>query len=92
MGNNNGNAQMDGLVERIVQVVIERLNPSVGHDELTSETPLIGRGLGLDSMAALELVTGLEEALGIELDESELSRETLSTIGSLADHIRPLLS
>jgi acyl carrier protein len=82
---------MDELVNRIVRVIRDRLDLTLGDLELSPETCLIGRGLGLDSMAILELVTGLEEELEIEIDESGLSKETLADIGSLARYLRPNL-
>lgn len=50
---------------------------------LTPDTLLIEE-LGLDSMSVLELLMGLEERLGIEIDSDRLEPEHLATIGGLA--------
>jgi acyl carrier protein len=36
--------------DRIKSVILERLNLKLGAKELTSVTPLVGRGIGLDSV------------------------------------------
>ncbi len=51
------------------------------------DTPLIGKGLGLDSVSVLGLVVGLEEEFNIFLEDSELSIELFKNIGSLCDYI-----
>ena len=81
-------AAMDELTKRISRVICERLNPALAEQEMTSETCLLGRGLGLDSMAVLELVTGLEAELDLIIDDAELSREIFDTIGSLASFLQ----
>ena len=71
-------------VDAIIRVIVDRINPSLDASSLSSETRLVKGGLALDSMAVLELVTGLEDELGILIDESELKLEVLDDIGSLA--------
>lgn len=55
------------------------------------DTPLIGRGLSLDSIAVLELLVGLENEWGLELDpDALLKADALRTVGTLADHLDAL--
>jgi acyl carrier protein len=72
------------LVETIIRVIVNRLNPDLDPKTLSAKTCLIGKGLGLDSIAVLSLVTGLEEELSILIDESELKLEMFADIESLA--------
>jgi acyl carrier protein len=71
-------------VDAIIRVIVTRLNPTLDAAALSAETRLVGSGLTLDSMALLELVTGLEDELGIMIDESRLEAEVFADIGSLA--------
>jgi acyl carrier protein len=71
-------------VDAIIRVLVTRLNPTLDADSLSAETRLVGGGLTLDSMALLELVTGLEDELGIMIDESRLDARVFADIGSLA--------
>jgi acyl carrier protein len=76
--------QVQKRVEAIIRVIVDRVNPDLDAAALSSDTCLVKEGLALDSMAMLELVTGLEDELGIMIDESELKIEVFDDIGSLA--------
>jgi acyl carrier protein len=76
--------QLQERVDAIIRVIVERLNPALDAAAMSSDTRLVGEGLVLDSVAVLELVTGLEDELGIMIDESQLEPKALEDIGSLA--------
>jgi len=50
---------------------------------LSTDTPLLGRGLGLDSMEVLTLTTALEERFFIQVADAELTPELFRSLGSL---------
>lgn len=52
-----------------------------------ADTPLLGRGIGLDSMETLVLVSGLESAFDIEIADEDLTVELFTSIGSLATYV-----
>jgi acyl carrier protein len=79
--------QFQERVDAIIRVILDRVNPSLDEATLSSETCLVETGLALDSVALLELVTGLEDDLDIMIDESELRREVLESIGSFARYL-----
>jgi acyl carrier protein len=76
--------QVQERVDAIIRVIVDRVNPDLDAAALSSDTCLVKKGLILDSMALLELVTGLEDELDIMIDESELKLEVFDNIGSLA--------
>src|SRR5262249_58124161 len=51
------------------------------------DTPLLGRGIGLDSMEALALTTALEEHFVLHVDDEDLTVGLFATVGTLADYI-----
>jgi acyl carrier protein len=63
---------------------LEDINP----DEIDENAPLIGSGLALDSIDALELVVKLEKEFGIKISSSEESKAALASVKALADFIR----
>ena len=75
---------MTKLEETIAQILTARVLPGSDAATLKPETGLIGSGLALDSIAILELVTGLEEKLDIMIDESTLEPEMFESIATLA--------
>ncbi len=54
----------------------------------TNDTRLLGAIPELDSMAVVTVLTELEEKLGIDVPDDEISAETFSTFGSLVDFVQ----
>ncbi|MCF3651481.1 phosphopantetheine-binding protein [Synoicihabitans lomoniglobus] len=79
----------DPLIPRLKQLIITTLKlEDVTPEELTDDEPLIGSGMNLDSIDALELVVVLEKEFGIKITSSEESREALASVAQLAAFIR----
>jgi acyl carrier protein len=54
-------------------------------DEIETDGPLFGEGLGLDSIDALEIAMVLEERYGVTLDDDpESNQRTFESVRSLA--------
>lgn len=79
----------DPLISKLKVIVVEtlRLEDVVAAD-IPDDEPLIGGGLSLDSIDALELVVRLEKEFGIKISSSEESRTALASIAALAAFIR----
>lgn len=79
----------DPLKTKLKQLIVATLKlEDVKPDDLADDEPLIGSGLNLDSIDALELVVTLEKEYGIKIKSSEESRQALASIGHLAEFIR----
>ncbi|HZQ08449.1 MAG TPA: phosphopantetheine-binding protein [Anaerolineae bacterium] len=50
-------------------------------------TPLLGRGIGLDSVEALRLSLGLENRFEIQIPDADLTVELFSSLGALTDYV-----
>jgi acyl carrier protein len=50
-------------------------------------TPLLGRGVGLDSIEALALATALESAFDVQIDDEELTVALFATLGTVVDFV-----
>jgi acyl carrier protein len=77
------------LIQRkIEQLLVSELkvNPAA-IAELNSSTPLLGRGIGLDSVETMALVVALEEEFGISIEDDELTVDLFKNIGTLTDGI-----
>jgi acyl carrier protein len=53
----------------------------------TRGTPLLGAVPELDSMAAVSLITTLEERFGIVIDDGDIDGDTFATVGTLVDFV-----
>ena len=70
----------------IKELIIEALNlEDIGPDDIESDAPLFGEGLGLDSIDALELGVAIRRKYGVNLDvDSEELRQHFESVGNLA--------
>jgi acyl carrier protein len=79
----------DPLITRLKHLIVDTLHlDGVTPDDIDENAPLIGSGLALDSIDALELVVKIEKEFGIKIGSSEESRQALASVASLADFIR----
>lgn len=66
--------ELQAIVLRVLRHHAPRYTGVIGLD-----TPIGAEGLGLDSVACVELVLALERETGLELREDALTEETLAT-------------
>lgn len=51
-------------------------------------TPLLGRGIGLDSVEVTALLLSLEQEFDLQIPDSELTLDLVRNLGSLSAYIR----
>ena len=79
------------LEQQIKQLIIESLTlEDISAEDIETDAPLFGdQGLGLDSVAALELGLAVQKKFGLQLDsEQQNLREHFASVAALADFIR----
>jgi len=54
---------------------------------LDAETPLLGRGLALDSVETVGLALGLEQTFNIQIPDGDLTDDMFENLGALVDYI-----
>ena len=80
---------MFSLQEEIKQIIIDTLNlEEMTANDIETEMPLFGDGLGLDSIDALELGLAIKNRYGIVLStEDEITKQIFYSVKTLADFI-----
>ena len=78
-------AQIEEAIKRILLTDLA-VDPAhlTGIDE---HTPLLGRGLELDSVETVGLALGLEQAFNIEIPDGDLTDDMFEDLGTLVDYI-----
>jgi len=52
-----------------------------------ADTPLLGRGVGLDSVEAMGLALALERDFDIQIPDGDLTVELFASLGALAEYV-----
>ncbi len=77
----------DEIKKRVKKVLLAGHLKDVDESDLMFDTPLFELGVGVDSVATLELLVALEDEFRISIDEEKLTAEDLQTIDSLSEFI-----
>lgn len=76
------------LIADIKRLIIERLKlEEITPEDIQTDAPLFGEGLGLDSIDALELVIGLEKEYGISIPDAEVGKRVFQSVRTIAQYI-----
>jgi acyl carrier protein len=77
---------MNETEQALKELIIEALNlEDLTPDDIETEAPLFGDGLGLDSIDALELGVAVRRKYGVNLDvDSEEIRDHFASVARLA--------
>jgi len=79
---------MEELILKIKEQVIEVLNlEDVEPDDIDTDAPLFGDGLGLDSIDALELIVLLEKQYGLKIEDPKDGKKIFYSIRTIAEYI-----
>lgn len=80
---------MDELKQEIKELIISSLElEDIKPEDIKDGAPIFGKGLGLDSIDALELGVAIKKKFGVKLSaESEDSRKHFASVNALAEFI-----
>ena len=76
------------LENKIKEIVVESLDlEDLTVQDIETDVPLFGEGLGLDSIDALELIVLMEKNYGIKLKDPSQGKEIFKSVAVMADYI-----
>lgn len=80
--------KLEGIADSVRRILMERLRlPPQAVGGLDWDTPLLGRGVGLDSVEAMALVTALEQEFAVEFQDEELTPSLFASLRSLVQAV-----
>jgi acyl carrier protein len=74
-------------IDDVLSVLNQSLQLGDRTREFSAQTRLLGNLPELDSMAIINLITGLEEHFGFRVDDDEISADTFETVGTLCEFV-----
>ena len=78
----------DELIEKVKQMIINSLRiEGLSPDEIETDAPLFGEGLGLDSIDALQLVVAMEKEFGVVVADAATGATVFASVRSMAEYI-----
>ena len=78
----------DELVPQVKQMIIDALRiEGMAADEIDTDAPLFGEGLGLDSIDALQLVVAMEKDFGVVVPDAATGTTVFASVRAMAGYI-----
>ncbi|HEV8513409.1 MAG TPA: phosphopantetheine-binding protein [Cyclobacteriaceae bacterium] len=79
---------MEELILNLKKQIIEVLNlKHLKPEDIASDKPLFGDGLGLDSIDALELIVLLQHQYNIRITDPQEGPKIFKSVNTMADYI-----
>lgn len=76
------------LIPKVKQLIIDSLRiEGMSPDEIETDAPLFGEGLGLDSIDALQLVVAMEKEFGVVVPDAATGSMVFASVRSMAGYI-----
>ncbi len=72
---------------KVKEMLVKQLRLKVEPGAISDTAPLFREGLGLDSIDALELVSGVEQVFGVVVESEEQGRAVLRNVETLTAFI-----
>ena len=79
---------MEELILKLKEEIITLLNLfELKPEDIETEAPLFGEGLGLDSVDAMELFMHLEKNYGLTIENPKEARKIFTSVKTMAEYI-----
>jgi acyl carrier protein len=76
------------LIDETKLMIIDALRiEGMAPDDIDTDAPLFGEGLGLDSIDALQLVVAMEKQYGVVVPDAATGTEVFRSVRSMAAYI-----
>jgi acyl carrier protein len=77
----------DTLRPRIKEAIVKSLRLTIQPSDIADDIPLFGKGLGLDSIDALELVLEIERVFGATIVDENQAQKVLASVNAISEFV-----
>ncbi|MBW7477306.1 acyl carrier protein [Paenibacillus oenotherae] len=71
----------------VLTLITDKLNLPVDRSAVTNDTPLVKGGLGLESLAVVELTLNLENEFKVTIPDEDVEKMAAFTLGDLVNYV-----
>jgi len=75
------------IIQQIKEILVEEMQLNVTREEIPDNYSLLEGGLALDSILIAELLSRIEDRLGLQFDDRVLKAELFNNLSLLADFV-----
>ncbi|WP_084419718.1 phosphopantetheine-binding protein [Henriciella litoralis] len=75
------------LINDLKEMIVEECDADFSVDDIGDDERLVGEGLELDSLDALQIALAVKDRYGVRIEGGPDSREAFSSVSKLADFI-----
>lgn len=76
------------IMNQLKEIIAHKLDVNVKLDEINENVSLYEDGLGLDSIAIVDLIVSIEQGFSISIQDEELNADLFKNLTTLADFIQ----
>ena len=79
------------ILDQLKDIIVNKLDVNLKLDEIDENVSLYEDGLGLDSIAIVDLIVSIEKDFSIGIEDEELNADLFNNLNTLAEFIRTKL-
>lgn len=77
----------DTLAGQVKVAIVRCLRMPIEPEDIKDDMPLFDKGLGLDSIDALEIVLELQRTFGVEISDEQVGKRVLRSVSTIVGFI-----
>lgn len=78
---------IEDVIDRLKTIIAEQLDVNIRRQDIDADAAMFEGGLGLDSIATVELITAIEEGFGLQFADDDLNLKPFQSLRTLAEFI-----
>jgi acyl carrier protein len=78
----------DVIVNQLKDIIANKLDVNLAYDEIDENVSLFEDGLGLDSIAIVDLIVSIENTFSLSIEDEDLNADLFKNLKILSEFVR----